>query len=443
MRRVLLLALPLAGGAALDAAAQVVAESTLTATISQSIEADTNYNLDEDSPGTTILGDTRIGLGLVQETDIQSLRFYLNTGLRALKEPDQDLEWVVASPSLARFAYEHDFANNAFDIDVRAASQRIDRLLLEEDPIFDDEGNPILPDDVTLIDDNTYQQRIDLDTGFAAGTNSPSTITFRLRASDIDYTGDSPEDFVPRTGAEGVVTWRLRFSPVLSSIVAAGYEYQKADDDFETEINNTEFDLGVVYQPSEELSVTVGGGYANRQERSTPEGGGPRTTEDNSGIALRLLADYEAEYLDFNLTTRYTNAAPSSRFAGDFRVRYDLPRGAITARAFQNYGLGSEGDDRRVTGIGLGYSLQVNSVSTLLFDFNAATSASADDPDDPADADDPDRSRLDFTAQYTRNFTQLVAASVGYTLTQRYEDPTDATSNRVFLQIGRSFVTGF
>ena len=150
------------------------------------------------------------------------------------------------------------------------------------------------------------------------------------------------------------------------------------------------------------------------------------------------LADYEAEYLDFNLTTRYTNAAPSSRFSGDFRLRYDLPRGGITARAFQNYGLGSEGDDRRVTGIGLGYSLQVNSVSTLLFDFSAANSASADD-----DSDDPDRSRLDFTAQYTRNFTQLVAASVGYTLTQRYEDPDDATSNRVFFQVGRSFVTGF
>ena len=226
-------------------------------------------------------------------------------------------------------------------------------------------------------------------------------------------------------------------SPVLSSIVAAGYEYQQADDDFDTEINNTEFDLGVVYEPSEELSVTVGGGYANRQERSTPANG-PRTTQDNSGIALRLLADYEAEYLDFSLTTRYTNAAPSSRFSGDFRIRYDLPRGGITARAFQNYGLGSEGDDRRVTGVGLGYSLQVNSVSTLLFDFNAANSASADD-----DSDDPDRSRLDFTAQYTRNFTQLVAASVGYTLTQRYEDPEDATSNRVFFQIGRSFVTGF
>ena len=441
MRRVSLVALTLAGGAAAQpAAAQDVAavsESTLTATISQSIEADTNYNLEADSPGTTYLGDTRIGLGLIQQTDTQSLRFMLNTGIRALQEPDQDFEWVVASPSLARFAYSQDFANAAFDIDVSAASQRIDRLFLDNEPIFDDQGNPVLPDDVTLINDNTYQQRADIDTGFAIGTNSPSTLSFRVRASDIDYTGDSPEDFVPRTGAEANVTWQLRFTPVLSSIVAAGYEYQNADDDANTEINNTEFDIGIVYDPSDDFSMTLGGGYANREERTT-DATGDRSTDTTPGIALRFLANYETDYLDFNLSTRYTTAAPTSRFSGDFQLAYELPRGQLTARAYQNYGLGSEGDDRRVTGIGLGYSLAVNQVSTLLFDFNAANSASADD-----DTEDPDRSRLDFTAQYTREFTDVVAASVGYTLTQSYEDPDDATSNRFFFQIGRSFVTGF
>ena len=84
-------------------------------------------------------------MGLIQQTDTQSLRFVLNTGIRALQEPDQNFEWVVASPSLARFAYSQDFANAAFDIDVSAASQRIDRLFLDNEPIFDDEGNPVLP----------------------------------------------------------------------------------------------------------------------------------------------------------------------------------------------------------------------------------------------------------------------------------------------------------
>ena len=72
----------------------------------------------------------------------------------------------------------------------------------------------MLPDDVTLINDNTYQQRDDLDTGFVTGTNSASSLGFRLRASSVDYSGDSPDDFVPRTGVEGGVAWQLRLNPV-------------------------------------------------------------------------------------------------------------------------------------------------------------------------------------------------------------------------------------
>ncbi len=441
MRRVFLVALPLVGSAAVhDAAAQgvpVVAESTLTATISQSLEADTNYNLDSESPGTTYFGDTRIGIGLIQETDTQNLRFNLNTGLRALDQPDQSFEWVVASPSVARFAYSQDFANNAFDIDVSAASQRIDQLILDTNPVFDDQGQPVVPEDVTLINANTYQQRYDLNTGFVTGTNSPSSISFRLRASSVNYSGDSAEDYVSRTGAEGILTWTLRFSPVLSSVVAAGYDYQDANDDPNTQINNTELDIGLTYEPSDDLSLTFGGGYANREERTTDEATGIRSTDTNTGIALRALGDYQTDYLDLGFSLRYTTAAPTTRISGDLQARYELPRGGINVRAYQNYGLGSEGDDRRVTGLGVSYSHQINNLSTVLFDASAANSASAD-----KDAADPDRNQFGFTAQYTRDFTDVVSASLGYTFT-RYDQNDDATSNRFYVQIGRSFVTGF
>ena len=126
MRRAFLAALTLAGGAALprDAAAQpagaqpVISESTLTATISQSLAADTNYDLDPDSPGTTFYGDTRFGLGLLRASETQNLRFLINTGVRTLDQPDESLEFTIASPSVARVAYGQEFANAAFDIDV-------------------------------------------------------------------------------------------------------------------------------------------------------------------------------------------------------------------------------------------------------------------------------------------------------------------------------------
>jgi hypothetical protein len=218
--------------------------------------------------------------------------------------------------------------------------------------------------------------------------------------------------------------------------VAAGYRYEDADDDTETQINNVEADIGIVYEPSDDLSLTFGAGYANREERTTAPDG-TRSTDSTPGIAIRALGDYQTADLDLAFSLRYTTAAPTSRFGGDIRLRYDLLRGGITARAYQNYGLGSEGDDRRVTGIAVGYNYEINSVSTVLFNFNAANSASADD-----DTGDPDRNQFDFTAQYTRAFTPVVSASLGYTLT-RYEEDDDATSNRFFVQVGRSFVTGF
>ncbi len=103
MRRVSLVALTLAGGAAAQqAAAQDVAavsESTLTATISQSIEADTNYDLENAPRAPPSFGDTRLELGLARETETQSLCSGLNTGLRALDQADEPFEFMLASPS--------------------------------------------------------------------------------------------------------------------------------------------------------------------------------------------------------------------------------------------------------------------------------------------------------------------------------------------------------
>lgn len=440
-----LAALAIAGGAVVNgmaagrAAAQataadvVVSESTLTATISQSFAADTNYNLDEDSPGTTYYGDTRIGLDFIQTTDTQNLNFTLNTGLRALDQPDEDFEWILASPSTARFAYDQDFANAAFDIDVGAASRRIDSNSVDTD------GPIILPDDVTNANNNTFEQRYDLNTGFVYGTDAPSSIGFRLTATDIDYSGDTPDEFTPRTAAQGSIFWQLKVNPVLSTIATAGYRYEDADDPEGTQINVAEFDLGLVYDPNEDLSLTFGLGYADREQTQTV--GGVETTEADRGIVARALGSYETEDLTYNFTARYTTAAPQPRFSGDFRISYAALRSQITGRIFQEYGLGSEGDDRRLTGAGVTYDYEVNELSSLAFDVSYAHSASADDESD--DFSDPDRQQLDFTAQYNRAFTDVVAGSIGYRMTQYQEDPTDAISHEVFLQIGRSFVTGF
>ena len=103
MRRVLLasLALAAAGGAA---RAQSLGDPLLTATISQSAVADSNFSLDNSSPGTSYYADTRLILGLLSETPTQTFELGLDTGLRALWEAEQDFEFTFASPSTATAA---------------------------------------------------------------------------------------------------------------------------------------------------------------------------------------------------------------------------------------------------------------------------------------------------------------------------------------------------
>lgn len=446
MRRVSLVALTFAGtGAMHGAVAQdvVVSESTLTATLSQSLEADTNYDMVEDSPGTTYFGDTRLGIDLLRGTETQNLAFTLDTGLRALQQPEEDFEWVLASPSSARLSFDQQSANTNFDVALGARSSRVDS---SSDELVFDEDLPALPPSVVSVQNNAYQQRYDFNGGFVTGNTGPSSIGVRVLASTITYSDDggdsSDDDLIERTGADGTAFWSVRLNPTLSGVLTGTYSYQDADDSEQTQIQNSVVDLGLVYEPGENTEVGFGVGYAIRDERTTDVLGNEESQKDQ-GVSLRALAGYQTDDITFGLNASYTTAAPEPRFSGDARVSYALPRSTLTARLFQDFGLGSDGEDQRVTGAGVSYAYTLNSVSDLFFDVNAAQTTGADDISDTAGSDS-DNTDLNFSAQLNHAFTDVVSASFGYRYSQSSDETVDdARSNRVFVQIGRSFVTGF
>ena len=47
-----------------------------------------------------------------------------------------------------------------------------------------------------------------------------------------------------------------------------------------------------------------------------------------------------------------------------------------------------------------------------------------------------------MTVSYSYDLTEAVSAEIGYSFRHRVEDPDDATSHRVYVVIGRDFVTG-
>ena len=415
------------------AAAPTTSGGTLTTTLSQSLVADTNYDLDDPSPGTSVYGDTRVVLDYLKATSTQSLALGLDTGLRSLAEADENFEFVLASPSTANVDYTHEGADTAFDAGVRFRSRRVDYTSpLDDDPGTDGPGI----DDLGSVDDDSLEYRTDADIGFALGTNSPSMYEFRLAATNFDYSEDTGRDnLTPRRSVVGEATWTLRITPVFSTVVFGSYYYYTADNSLDDEVRVAEGEVGLAYQPSENLRIRGGIGVADR-EREQTIGGVRDTTEHDTGPTVRGDIRYVLPSMTILGDARFTTAAPQDRFSGTLRGVYNLPRGQVTGRISQRYGGSQSGSDSRVTGVGLGLTHELTRVSGVSFDASYATQVDEDDPDDPA------IDRTDLTASYIHNLTETVSAEIGYGFRHRIEDPEDATSNRFFVVIGKTFETG-
>lgn len=433
MQRAALAALTVAAATGIPALALLPAQAQdtggiLTTTLSQSLVADTNYNLDDPSPGTSVFGDTRVTLDYLKETRTQSLALGLDTGLRALAEADQDFEFVLASPSTANIDFSLEGADTSFNAGARIRARRVDYT----GPL--DIDGP-LPDDLTGFQEDSIEYRSDADLGFSVGTNSPSTWDFTVAATNFDYNEDTgTNNLVPRRSVQGDATWTLQITPTFATVAGAGYYWYSADNTTDEEITVAEGDLGIAYTPTENLRIRGGLGYADRKRDQTI-GGLRDTTEHNTGPVVRGDFRYVQENFTLLGDARWTSAAPSDRLSGVIRGVYNLPRGQVTGRVFQRYGGGQGGSDSRVTGAGLGFTHELTLVSSLSFDASYATQVDEE-------GDDPDIDRTDLTASYTHSLTETVSAEVGYGFRHRIEDPEDATSNRFFVVIGKTFETG-
>ena len=92
-----------------------------------------------------------------------------------------------------------------------------------------------------------------------------------------------------------------------------------------------------------------------------------------------------------------------------------------------------------MTGIAVGLVRDINAVSSIGLDFAFAVQ---EDVEDVAGLPtEPDIHRTNVTAVYSYALTEQVSADVGYRFRQRTEDPEDATSHAVFIELGRSFAT--
>lgn len=400
----------------------------LTATITQNFTVDTNYGLDDPSPGTTYFTDTRLLLGLVNETPTQIFALGFDTGLRALWEAEEDFDLTVASPSTVTLDYGREWASG--EIETFLSYRQRDE---DSSELIDDDGIDT-PDigDLREIERDVIERRLDGGIGLSIATDSPSSYELNFAGARIDY-DEEAADLTPRTTLDGDARWLLQLTPVISGFAGAAYSHYDAEDREETQIREGQVDFGLIYAPSDLLEVSAGLGYANYRREELRDGS-RETIDDDSGYVLLGGVEYLFEDVTLNADLRLTNAAPETRLSGEVRAAYPLPRGLVRGRVFQRYGGGDTGEEVRVTGASIGLDREINELSAFEFDLAVARQENID-------TDEPDVERLDFTAAYSYALTEVVTASLGYRFRARNEDPEEARGNAVFVEIGRTFET--
>lgn len=426
----------LLAGSAGGAFAQAILEtppqgSYLSATIAERFEINDNYGLDDPSPGTSYFADTRVGLDYLKVTDTQSLNFSIDTGLRALWEAEQDFDFVLASPSTADLGYQSQWANGAFDADFTYRERQVDYTVDTQD-----NGQPVDP--LNPLQGDSREQRYDANVGVTWGTATRSSYELRFLGSRVEYTEEDP-DQVARTTLQGQAGWNLQLTPVLASALTADYLDYSADNAAQTELDRSQLGAGLIYTPSETLTLGAGLDYAWRKRTDLSFGTGERvTTEQDDGAGINANFRYVLSDFVVNGTGEWTTASPDGgRFFGSLGGTYLLPRGRVTARVFQNYtGTSSGGGEARVTGAALQLVRDLNEVSNVAFNVSYAYQVDVDTFDTTPD---PDIERMTLTAVYSHDITSSVSADVGYSYQNRDEDPESASSNAIFFQIAKAF----
>ena len=298
-----------------------------------------------------------------------------------------------------------------------------------------DEG--FLPDDLTTedLESDTREERFDVDIGGTWGTSSPNGFSLRFSGTDIGYSDDA-SNLTPRRFGQVTGAWTLRLNPVLSSIVVAEYYEYDADNPQDTDVTISEIDAGVVYEPDETLRLRGGIGYANRVREELRDGE-RETIQDDAGPTIRGDVLWIRDDFQLEGDARLTTAAPETRLGFNLRGAYELARGQVIGRVFNRFtGDADSGTESRVSGFGVTFDREINSLSGLSFDFAYATEKFLD-------FDQENTDQTIFTAIYRRDLTQVVSAELGYRFSKLIEAPdTDADSNRVFFRIGRTFETG-
>ena len=436
---------------------------TLAFGVGVTLRADDNADLRPDGDGETVLS-TDLGFGLLSQTRVQRLALDLDTDLTLHSDPDEgDDAFEVENPRLG-FAYEREGARARVGAALRYRRVDLDEArLLDLDDIF---GR--LPDEGDLVISGGTRDDLDAEVELVLGLGRPLGFELELRADRRTYDDTDDPDLTDRDIDEAEGALRLDVTPLLTTRLTFGAS--DLDDDSGEERRTRSLGVSALYDATERATLTGALGNTRvealrgvdldddgiddvlRESETSGVVGSlglvydmPSGTisaeieseieEDGRRDTLRVARAFEPRQgIDLSAGIGVTREeGEDSELVADIAYAQELRRGALRASLERRAGTSADGDALAATTASLGLLQEIDRVSQVTLDLDFALVEGSGEGDE-------DESQSELRLAYVRALTPDWSLSTGYELTRREEGDEEATSNAVFVTLGRDFV---
>lgn len=419
-----------------------------------SLRHDDNLRLTDPSLGSTTWWENTLALNVLKQTSDSTLSFDLSGLYRIANEPIIGSDSSFSDP-LARLDYQRRRANSQLGLllEYRERDLAFNRSLTDTnlDGVID------IADVIGTIGDQV-DTRGDLD--WQVGLNDPLGFQFIYSHRERSYTNTiDPNLFENRSDDFSAIT-TFRFSPVFQGNLRVDYSDFVAEDNVRTDQQTTVVAVGGTYDisPITTISANIGYSQVDDTQRATNTSNVSEDFVWDFAWTKTLpdgTADFQIDQI-FGVNGSRINATAGRSFQrpngvlsinagltrgpfdevtpiGQIDYSYRLASSQIGATVQRRVATSTQSLETRQTVAFLTYDYFINPLSGLSFSLNYI------DQEDEGSGPTNPRERSTFTASYTRAITKDWAMNVGYQYERDDQNGFTATSDSVFVTLGRRF----
>lgn len=419
-----------------------------------SLRYDDNLRLTDPSLGSTTWWENTLALGVVNQTQYSTLTFDLSGLYRIANEPIIGTESEFADP-LARLTYQRSGYNSQLGalLEYRERDLSFNRSLTDVnlDGVID------AADVIGTIGDQVNTRG---NLNFALGINNPLGFRFNYDRRELTYQNTINPNLFDNRYDDYSATALFNVSPVFQGNATISYRDFVAEDSVQTDRQTTTASVGGTYNVSAVTTINANVGYSQVDEtqranntnnvtenfvwsfswlRALPDGAvdlrlnqtfGVNGVRNNATVGRSFRRSYSS--LNFNFGVSHGPFGETTPI-GQLDYTYQWLNSRLGATIQRRVGTSTQSQETRQTLGFVTYDYFINPVSAVSFGVNFI------DQESEGPVGSNPRQRATFDASYTRAITNDWAMTMGYQYEMDDQNGFEATSNSLYITLGRQF----